>query len=206
MEDNREVLRMELFRVAGLIFGFAFLGGIGFLIYYLISSVLHLATVNPTVATAFVTGAITIVASVSAVVVGRYFEKRKEVEQAFRERRLQAYERFVSKFAEIAGEIPVSSDDLVRFLRQLNKEILLWAGPRLLKAYTTFLFAASDAAAGKTFFLLEDFYRAMREDLGHSNIGLKCGDILRLILKSDDLTKLLAGMEKDRDFRIVPGR
>src|SRR5438067_7959584 len=61
MEDNREVLRMELFRVAGLIFGFAFLGGIGFLIYYLISSVLHLATVNPTVATAFVTGAITIV-------------------------------------------------------------------------------------------------------------------------------------------------
>jgi len=203
MSANSQPISAKVFQAGGLILGLAILAAIGFLVYYLISSLLHLATVNPTLATAFVTGAITIVASISAVVVGRYFERRKEVEQAFRERRLQAYERFISKFAEITGETPLPPDDLVRFLRQLNKEILLWAGPHLLKAYSMFLSAASDGGAGKTFFMLEDFYRAMREDLGHSNTGLKRGDILRLILKQEDLGTLLAGMEKDPNFRLM---
>ena len=201
-DTDSHSVRENVFRFAGILLGFAVLGGIAFIVYYLITSLLHLATLNATVATAFITGAVTVVASVSAVVVGRYFEKRKEVEEAFRERRLQAYERFVSKFAEITGTTGTGPDDLVPFLKQLNKEIILWAGPRLLQAYTTFLESAKDAAAGRAFFMLEDFYRAMREDLGHSNTGIKRGDILRLILKHEELSKLLAGMEKDPNYRV----
>ena len=82
MSLNSQRTSGKLFYTGRLILGLAILAAIGFSIYYLIRSLLHLATVNPTVATAFVTGAITIVASVSAVVLGRYFERRKEVEQA----------------------------------------------------------------------------------------------------------------------------
>jgi len=174
-KSTSQTFSANFIRTISFVLAFAIIAGVGLVVYYLISSILRLATLNLTVATAFVTGAVTIVASVSAVVVGRYFEKRKEVEQAFRERRLQAYERFVSR-----------------------------AGPRLLKAYTTFLQSAKDAYAGKSFFMLEDFYRAMREDLGHSNRGIQRGDILTLILKGDELEKLLAGMQKDPHYRVPP--
>jgi hypothetical protein len=195
----------RLAQIAGVILGLLIIGFGGFALYYLSQLVIRaVANLNTTVAAALVTGAITIIGSVSAVAVGRYFEKRKEVEQAFRERRLQAYERFIARFAELTGDGSAGSDDLVAFLRQLNKEILLWAGPRLLKTYTAFLMSAADPYAGKTFFMLEDFYRAMREDLGHSNRGVKRGEILRLVLKVDELNTLLAGMQRDPNFRVLP--
>jgi hypothetical protein len=61
-----------LFQIIGIVLGFAIIGGAGFVAYYLVNSVLRLAVSNPTIATAFVTGDITIIVSVSAVVLGRY--------------------------------------------------------------------------------------------------------------------------------------
>jgi hypothetical protein len=50
--------------------------------------------------------------------------------------------------------------------------------------------------------LLEDFYWAMRYDLGHSNKGLARGDILRLVTKRDDIEELLANMKTDPSYRL----
>src|SRR5205823_3670785 len=131
-----------------------------------------LATLNTSVAASLVTGSVTIVGSVLAVTLGRYLEKRKEVEAAFRERRLKTYEGFISTFMDLTSG-KEQDQDLVSFLRQMNKEMILWAGPKLLKAYIVFFRqTVLDPKAGKSFFILEDFYQAMREDLGHSNTGL----------------------------------
>lgn len=202
---NQQSTQQRLAQIIGVVLGILMIAFGVFALYYLFQLFLHTITnLNTTVTAALVTGSITIIGSVSAFAVGRYFEKRKEVEQAFREPRLQAYERFITRFAELTGDKPAESGDLVAFLRQLNKEILLWAGPHLLKTYTSFLMSAADAHAGKTFFMLEDFYRAMREDLGHSNRGVKRGELLRLVLKADDVNALLAGMQKDPNFRVLP--
>jgi hypothetical protein len=161
-----------------------------------------LNSLNPAIAAALVAGVIAITGSVFAVVLGRYFEKRKEVEAAFRERRLKTYEGFISTFMDLTSEKSIEKD-LVPFLRQINKELILWAGPKLLKAYIKF-FKQSVAApkAGKTFFLLEDFYKAIREDLGHSNVGLERGEILVLIIKLDELSTLLRGMRDDPNYML----
>ena len=53
---------------------------------------------------------------------------------------------------------------------------------------------------------MEDFYMAMRDDLGHSNKGLLRGDILSLVIKRDELTQLLANMKTDPSFRLPQGK
>ena len=84
----------------------------------------------------------------------------------------------------------------------MNKEMILWAGPKLLKTYISFVYQMGDALAGKSFYLMEDFYMAMRSDLGHSNKGLARGDILRLVIKREELEQLLANMKSDPSYRV----
>jgi hypothetical protein len=139
---------------------------------------------------------------VLAVTLGRYLEKTKEVQAAFRERRLKTYEGFISTFMDLTSG-KEQNKDLVSFLRQMNKEMILWAGPKLLKAYIAFFKQSIvDPRAGKSFFLLEDFYKSIREDLGHSNTGLDRGDILSLVIKLDELEPLLRNMKKDSNYSL----
>src|SRR5438874_1794065 len=120
------------------LFGFAALAGLFYgairLTSFLFST---LTSLNPTIAAALVAGIVTITGSVFAVVFGRYLEKRKEVEAAFRERRLKTYEGFISTFMDLTSA-KSEQKDLIPFLRQMNKELILWAGPKLLKAYINF--------------------------------------------------------------------
>ena len=50
--------------------------------------------------------------------------------------------------------------------------------------------------------MLEDFYKAIRKDLGHSNTGLDRGDILLLVIKLDELEPLLENMNKDPNYTL----
>ena len=184
--------------------GFTFLCGLVYAFYQIVALLLRaLVSINPTVSAALITGLVTITASVSAVAIGRYLEKRKEVEQAFRERRLKTYESFIERFMTLTADQNKSEDDLIPFLRQMNKEMILWAGPELLKAYISFLSQASDdPTSGKAFLRLEAFYKAMREDLGHSNKGLIQGQILTLVVKRDEVEELLNNLKTNPDFRL----
>jgi hypothetical protein len=124
------------------------------------------------------------------------------VQAAFRERRLKTYEGFISTFMELTSG-KEQAKDLVLFLRQMNKEMILWAGPKLLKAYIAFFKqSVVNPTAGKSFFVLEDFYKAIREDLGHSNTGLDRGDILSLIIKLDELDPLLRNMKENPNYAL----
>jgi len=183
--------------------GFVVILALAYGSYRLIAlAITSFAALHPSVSATLITGFVTITGSVSAIVIGRYFEKRKEVEEAFRERRLKTYDGFLSTFVNLTSETKKENPELVAFLRNMNKEMILCAGPKLLKAYISFLGQMSDPLAGKSFYLMEDFYMAIREDLGHSNKGLARGDVLSLLIKRDELNQLLNNMKTDSSFRL----
>ena|SRR5438105_1437316 len=196
-------MKNRLAQIVSICLGFAMIVAVLYAVYRLLSFLIGALAVLPTtIAAALVTGSITIIGSVVAVALGRYLEKTKEVQAAFRERRLKTYEGFISVFMELTSG-KQQTEDLVSFLRQVNKEMILWAGPKLLKAYIAFFKqSVIDAKAGKTFFALEDFYRAIREDLGHSNTGLDRGDILALLIKLDELDLLLQNMKGNPNYHL----
>jgi len=191
-------------KAASALLGLAVVGCGSWIIYKITLTAWHAFTeLNPQVAAALVTGFFTVTVSVSAVVVGRYLEKTKEINAAYRDKRVKVYEEYISNLLNLMRQGGKQDADIASFLREFNKNVLLWAGPRALKAYTVFFVKISqDATSAETVFAMEDFFKAVRRDLGLGNNGLQKGDFLALILRIDDLLVFLSEYKRNPLVRL----
>ena len=126
----------------------------------------------------FVAGSVTIVTSTLTIVLGKYFEGRRQAEAALRDRKIDVYDTFVSKLFNLfgGGEEPIAGDDLVPFLRETQRKLLLWSGPHVLNAYGKWNRSMRTNPAdpqAKVLLEMVDFFLALRDDLGLSNHGLQ---------------------------------
>lgn len=187
--------------------GFLLLAAIGAGLYLLVKALwTAFAALNPQMGAALVTGFFTITVSISAVALGRYLEKAKEVEVAYRDKRLKVYEDFVDRFFALTTE-SASEDtkqkEFTKFLRDFNKKMILWGGSRTVHTYVAMMHRITDdATAAKSVFSMETFYQAMRKDLGLENRALEKGDLLALLLRSDDFRRLLAASKTNPNVRL----
>jgi hypothetical protein len=182
---------------------FATLAGVLFLTllaagcFLLIRALWHaFANLNPQLGAALVTGFFTVTVSITAVALGRYFEKVKEVDAAYRDKRLKVYEEFVDQFFALGAAEKSTEEvdkDFTKFLRDFNKRIVLWAGSRTVRSYVSLIKKmAVNPTAAPSIFAMEGFFRSMRGDLGLDNRSLEKGDLLALILRLDELDRFIA--------------
>lgn len=155
--------------------------------------------VNPTVAAAVVAGATTTLVSVLSVVVGRYFERRYQIDLQLREKKIPIYTEFVEGILGIfatASDSPepeptdevssMSSDFVVR----MSPKIMVWASNDVLTKWSIFRRSSTVKAPVDYMFMLEDLLAAIRSDLGHSGTELSKGTILGLYVNDiDDYVK-----------------
>ena len=84
----------------------------------------------------------------------------------------------------------VSPDEMIEFILKFKKNILLWGSPKVVKAQLDYekgwALAAKKKDNKKMLLFVDRLYRAMREDIGLKNKGLKKGDLIRLSLKNPD--------------------
>ena len=76
------------------------------------------------------------------------------------------------------------------FLREWQRETILWGGAKVLASYLKWIAHLKRNGAtpdAQSMFLMDEFFRALRLDLGLSNRGLERGAFIRLILKHPDL-------------------
>lgn len=192
-----------------------FFATLGFVLLIALSAGLYLlvkamwnafAALNPQMGAALVTGFFTVTVSITAVAFGRYLEKAKEVEVAYRDKRLKVYEDFVDRFFALtaeSGSEEQKQKEFTRFLRDFNKKMILWGGSRTVHTYVAMMHRmADDATAAKSVFSMEEFYQAAREDLGLENRKLVKGDLLALILRSDDVRRFLAASKTNPNVRL----
>jgi hypothetical protein len=181
--------------------GIAALAGTFYVFYRLVAFLIAtLYALNPSVSGPVVAAVLAIIGSVLVSVIGKYLEKTLAVEAAFREKRLRTYSEFIVMFYGMGSK---SSEDYSDKLREINKEMILWAGPDLLRAYVKFFRqAAKDSKSGKMFLLLEDFLKAIRIDLGHSNNRIVQGEILSLVVKPNELDEFLVKIKSDPNYRV----
>lgn len=164
------------------------------------------SALDPQMGAALVTGFFTITVSITAVALGRYLEKVKEAEAAYREKRLKVYEDFVDRFYALTKDSPDADKrqaEFIAFLRDFNKKILLWAGSKAVHCYVDMMRRlAQDATAAPSVFSLEDFFKAMRNDLGLDNTQITRGDLLALVLRPDDISRFIAASKADPNVRL----
>ena len=181
------------------LFGFALLiavvGGAGWLIYQFFQ---YISAVPKELGAALVAAATTIIVATATVMIGRYYERRKELDALYRDKKTEIYDEFLNEFFGLffdAGEVRAESTekDLVSFLREFTRKLILWSGPEVIEAFVAWKdHLGKGTPDAQSIFLTEAFLRAIRNDLRHSNSGLRRGFFAKLFLKEGYLFLALA--------------
>jgi len=176
----------------GILLIVAVVGGAGWAAFWTISSAWDaFSQLDKTVAVAIVTASATVIASTLAVVVGRYLEGKKERDALHRDKKIKMYDEFlIELFKLFANPEDVTEDEnkMVEFLRESQRKFLLWSGPGVIRQYSEWQrLLKSGEQTAQTVFQMEHFFSASRKDLGHSNWGIKRGDMISFVLRHTEL-------------------
>lgn len=146
--------------------------------------------VNATVAAAIVAAAATTVVSVLGVTLGRYLERRDQIELELRQRKIPIYIDFVEGIMAMFADVkrtgaptlpktgkPKAAFDLVAFFERINPKLMIWASNDVVSKWSRFRRGADKTPPTEYLFMMEDLLAAIRTDLGHRG-QLPKGDLL----------------------------
>ena len=91
----------------------------------------------PTVSVALLTGATTVLVATITVVLGKYYERKKDIEAHYRSKKVEIYDEFLCELFKLFDESRVDRDaeSLVKFLREWQRKMILWGGQDVLRKY-----------------------------------------------------------------------
>lgn len=155
--------------------------------------------VNATVAAAIVAAVTTTLVSVLGLTLGRYLERRHQIEVELRERKVPIYTEFVEglmKFLASSGEgygrprsanpeVGANDIDLVAFFHKMTPQLMIWASNDVVSKWSVFRRAAGKRESLPYMFMMEELLTAIRKDLGHPG-DLPEGDLLGLFINDID--------------------
>jgi len=182
----------------------ALLGLIGWIVYAFFQ---YLSVVPKELGAALIAAAATILVATATVMIGRYYERKRELDALFRDKKTEIYDEFLQRFFGLffnAGEpeAPDIGGDLVPFLREFTRKLILWSGPEVIEAFVTWKnHLANGTPDAKSIFLTEAFLLAIRKDLRHSNAGIRKGFYAHLFLRESGL--FLSMAEKNSNVTLA---
>jgi hypothetical protein len=157
----------------------------------------YLSGVPKEVIVALIAASATVFVSTLTVVIGRYFERKKELDALYRDKKVEIYDEFLQRFFKmfyrepnVSSNIdpPGHSDEMVTFLQEFIRKLVLWSGPEVIKRFVTWKQQlASSEPNTKTIFVTEEFLLALRRDLRHRNKGIPKGFLAHFLLREADL-------------------
>lgn len=135
----------------------------------------HLRTMPQGLVAALVAGFFTIVVSTLTVVLGRYYERTRELSALHRDKKIVVYDEFLEGFFNImhsnAEHSPTDSPpDAVAFLRGFTRKLILWGSQDVINTFLEWhRHMARGVPDANSILLTQKFLIAMRADLGHKN-------------------------------------
>lgn len=150
------------------------------------------ATLQPVVSASLVAGVATILGATTTVMVGRYFERKRELEALYREKKMPIYAGFLKEiFSQFQnGEREDASgpeSDMVKVLREWQLQLVLWGGPGVVNAYLNWKDELQRGATARSVFATDRLILAIRAELGNENSGLSKGLFAQMILRHSNL-------------------
>ena len=143
---------------------------------------------------------LTAVLGLTATLYTQSVSRRREIESAHRDRKLEIYLQFMTMLEELMmaekpdlGGRPIEEGKFARDLVSIRTKAVLWGSPGVLRQ----LSKLGKAGANDTRFLfetIEQLQREMRKDLGLSNFGLENGFFAKLPLSDpSEYDKIVKG-------------
>lgn len=148
-------------------------------------------SLNKELSATIITAATTIMVATLTVVLGKYYERKKDIEAHYRQKKTEIYDEFLREFFNIFyADIENKNKDLnlADYLREWQRKIILWGGQDVLISYLKWMNHIKNTPPdAKSIYLMEDFFLKIRTDLGHSNSRIPKGSFAYFILKEADL-------------------
>jgi len=172
--------------------GLALLAGLaGFVGWIIYAFFQYISSVPKELGAALVAASTTVIVATFTVMLGRYFERKKELDALYRDKKTEIYDEFLREFFTLFFDEDNTKDaakDLVPFLREFTRKLILWSGPEVIEAFDAWKdHLAKGTPDAQSIFLTEAFLLAIRNDLRHNNKGLRKGFFARLFLKEGTL-------------------
>ena len=151
----------------------------------------NLGTVNPNIAVALIAGSFTII----SYFITRYLDRKKNVEQLIREKKVPVYEEFINYVTKLLIDPKVDEIEMAEFLKNFNQKAVVWLTDESLKAYIEWVKYAREERPVSTddndyinnLILMENLLLQFRKDIGHNKKLLSKGDLLTIFI--NDLHK-----------------
>lgn len=157
-----------------------------------------LVAIDPLFSASIIGAMATIIVSISATIITQTQIKLREVEEAYRTKKVEVYEEFLNTVTSLVmaenNNVSVqalSQQDLVNYWVKFKTNILLWGSPEVIKCQLAFELAAQKK--GNVFIEVDNLYKAIRKDLGLSNQGLNNYELIKMYLKDpQELDQVIA--------------
>ncbi|QDV50695.1 hypothetical protein [Gimesia fumaroli] len=181
------------------LFGIAVLAGLAWLIWNVVRWVTSLGPsyLGPTV---------TAILGFIGIIYTQWHSKSREIQQSHRPQKIEVYncffellERFLNnpgeqKTLDEGGEESLPEDLRDQFW-QLNKGLIVWASPAVIRSWLHF--REESTSGGNTLLAMDKVLMSIRKDLGNSNFSLQEGDSVKIFLKDPSEFDEAGKAEKD---------
>lgn len=141
------------------------------------------------IAVAIITAGATIFVATISAVSARKAEKLQANEQLIREKKTPIYEKIVKiLFDTMKPENREKSTQIASKLREHNSDIVIWGTDDVILSWIKFREASDPTSKHvqedkkEVLLVFEQLLYEIRKDLGHSNLKLKDGDLLKIFL------------------------
>lgn|SRR5699024_1613949 len=163
--------------------------GAGYLVWIIVAKLLtFLVSVNPSVSAAIVGTMGTILVGVGGALYTQAQIKKREIEEAHRERKVELYKGFLDMAARMLLEKnentrleSPSEQEVIDFMVNFKTNVILWGSPKVVNAQLNFQKVSE--SGGNILFSVDELYKAIREDIGLSNRGLNKRQLVKMYLR-----------------------
>lgn len=187
-----------------ILLGLLAFGGIGWLLFRAIKAFLdYVSAIPKDLGAPIIAGVATVLVATLTVVIGKNFERKRELDALYRDKKTEVYDEFLKTFFEFyfSGGENKDVQDLIPFFREFSRKLILWSGPEVIESFLAWKdHLAKGTPDAKSVFLTEDFLLAVRSDLRHTNKGIRRGLFARMFLKNSDL--FLAMAAKNPNYKL----
>ena len=176
---------MSKTNVLNTLLGLAIVGIFGWIIWYFISNI-QAADANVKA------GIFGLFSLLLTAILTHFYTKRREINARHYSEKREAYRKIIDLVYDIAMSTKLEKNILEGILTskmiEFKKELMIWGGSEVIETWNKFEMVSqeSNGDSNEIVVVMEKFLRAIRKDLGHNDHLLKFGNLIGLMITSED--------------------
>lgn len=125
-----------------------------------------------------------------AALFSHYFAQNREISSRQFSQKVKAYEGIFDLIFEMQKNVrdgsEMAQEEMLERAEKIKRDMMIWAGNDVLKAWSNFELEAGRGDNANILKSMERVFRSLRKELGHQDITLAEGDLVKWLIRPSD--------------------